>query len=170
MLPQDVVVLAKLVSYGSARPALAQMASDLSLSTSQVHASIRRLERSRLVDAQTGRPILSAVEEFFVHAVKYVFPPERGESTRGIPTAHAAPPLAKRIVQSGPAPVWPDAEGTVRGLTLQPLHKIAPAASRRDPALYDLLTLVDAVRDGRARERKLAEKELAVRLRTLLRG
>jgi hypothetical protein len=30
----------------------------------------------------------------------------------------------------------------------------------RDPLLHELLALVDAIREGRARERKLAEREL----------
>ena len=61
LLSQDMVVLAKLVSYGGKRPPIAQMAGDLALSPSQVHASLKRLERSRLVDGQTGRPLLKAV-------------------------------------------------------------------------------------------------------------
>jgi hypothetical protein len=36
--------------------------------------------------------------------------------------------------------------------------------------LHELLALIDALRDGRVRERQLAEKELRVRLRRLLRG
>lgn len=43
LLPQDMVVLAKLVSYGGERPRIAQMAGDLALSPSQVHASLKRL-------------------------------------------------------------------------------------------------------------------------------
>jgi hypothetical protein len=35
----------------------------------------------------------------------------------------------------------------------------------RDPALYEFLALMDAIRDGRARERKLAEEELRSRIR-----
>ena len=58
LLPQDVVVLAKLVSYGGARPPIAQVAGDLALSPSQVHASLKRLERSRLIDRSDGRPAL----------------------------------------------------------------------------------------------------------------
>jgi DNA-binding MarR family transcriptional regulator len=56
LLPQDVVVLAKLVSYGGARPSIAQVAGDLALSPSQVHASLRRLERSRLMILRPGGP------------------------------------------------------------------------------------------------------------------
>ncbi|MGA7802557.1 MAG: nucleotidyltransferase domain-containing protein, partial [Gammaproteobacteria bacterium] len=37
-------------------------------------------------------------------------------------------------------------------------------AAKRDPALYALLALVDAIRGGRARERALAMKELKQRL------
>ena len=57
----------------------------------------------------------------------------------------------------------------MRGVTFEPLHKSAPAAARKDPALYELLPLIDAVRDGGGRERKLAEKELSTSLRGLLR-
>jgi hypothetical protein len=171
LLPQDVVVLAKLVSCGGARPGIAQLAADLLLSPSQVHASLKRLERARLADTHSGRPILRAVEEFLVHAVKYVFPAQRGELTRGLPTAYAAPPLNALVVGSGEQPpVWPDPEGEVRGVGFEPLCKSVPKAARKDPALYELLALVDALRDGRARERRIAERELSARLRKLLRG
>jgi hypothetical protein len=171
LLPQDVVVLAKLVCYGGERPPIAQVAGDLALSPSQVHASLKRLERSRLVDAQSGRPLLKAVEEFLTHGVKYTFPAQRGEATRGVPTGYAAPPLNDQIAADGDLPpVWPDAEGSVRGVTLEPLHRAVPKAARKDPTLYEILALIDALRDGRVRERQLAERELSARLRRLLRG
>jgi hypothetical protein len=44
------------------------------------------------------------------------------------------------------------------------LHKQAPKAALRDPALYEMLALVDAVRGDRVRERKLAVEELTRRL------
>jgi hypothetical protein len=171
LLGQDIVLLAKLVSYAGARPPIAQVAGDLALSPSQVHASLKRLGRSRLIDAQTSRPLLKAVEEFLIHGVKYAFPVERGEPTRGMPTAYAAPPLSDQIAASSDLPpVWPDAEGKVRGITFEPLHRAAVEAARRDPAVHELLALIDALRDGRARERQLAEKELSARLRRYLRG
>lgn len=163
-------MLAKLVSYRGERPPIAQLGSDLGLSPSQVHASLKRLGRSRLLEVQTCRPLLRAVEEFLIHGVKYAFPAQRGEATRGMPTAHAAPPLEGQIIEGDLPPVWPDAEGVVRGVTLEPLHKAAPKAARKDPALYELLALIDALRDGRVRERQLAEKELSARLRRFLRG
>lgn len=165
--PQDVFVLAKLLSYQGGRPSMAQMGLDLSISPSEVHAALKRLTHARLVagDAAGHRPLLAAVAEFLVHGVKYAFPPRRGEVTRGLPTSYAAPPLDRTIdAGSDLPPVWACPDGTVRGVALEPLYKTAPAAARRDPVLYEYLALIDALREGRARERALAEKELLARL------
>jgi hypothetical protein len=166
--PQDVLVLAKLLAYAGNRPPMAQMGVDLSISASEVHAALRRLSESHLVANDSGgtRPILQAVEEFFIHGVKYAFPARRGEVARGVPTSYAAPPLNLHIAASAdPPPVWPHPEGAVRGVSLEPLYRSVPAAALRDPVLYQLLALIDALRAGRARERKLAEEELRVRIR-----
>jgi hypothetical protein len=44
------------------------------------------------------------------------------------------------------------------------------SGSWRDPALYEKLALVDDLRDGRTRERKLAEQELKKLLRKKVDG
>ena len=134
-------------------------------SASEVHAGLKRLSCSGLV-VTSDRPVLDAVEEFFVHAVKYIFPAKRGEITRGLPTSYAAPPI-DRLVTSGSElpPVWPFPEGDRRGVTLEPLYSTVPAAALRDSNLYELLALLDAVRAGRARERRLAAKALALKVR-----
>ena len=103
---------------------MAQMGIDLSISSSEVHAALKRLVLSRLVSsADSGnRPLLQAVEEFLVHGLRYAFPTRRGEVTRGVLTSYAAPPLNRQI-QSGSdlPPVWPFPEGQHRGVTLEPL-------------------------------------------------
>ena len=166
--PQDVVVLLKLVALGPEPWTFQRLAVELSISQSEVHAGVRRAVAARLMsDATTasGRPVRDALLEFLVHGVKYAFPPERGALTRGVPTGYAAPPLNKLIVgSSDPPPVWPYAEGSVRGLAFAPLYPSVPAAALKDARLYELLALVDAIRDGRARERTLAAKELESRL------
>ena len=210
LLPQDVVVLAKLLTYADRRPSLARMAADLFLSGSQVHAALKRLEAARLVledaqssrpttsnlraaarpilkdarssrqltsnrrvserllfkNARSGRPNTSAAEEFLVHGAKYMFPAVRGGITRGMLTSYAAVPL-NRHISPGPdlPPVWPFAMGKHRGVSLQPLHVTVPLAAQADPRLYELLALLDALRDGRARERSLAETEIVQRIR-----
>ena len=168
LLPQDVVVLAKLLSYSGRRPPLVRMAVDLVLSTSQVHAALTRLAAARLVfnDARDSRPNSKAVEEFLVHGVKYMFPAVRGHVTRGMLTSYAAPPLNRQISTGRDLPpVWPLATGQHRGVSLAPLHRTAPLAARADTHLYELLALLDALRDGRARERNLAAREIAERVR-----
>jgi hypothetical protein len=61
-------------------------------------------------------------------------------------------------------PVWPYPEGPVRGIAFAPLHKNVPQAALADARLYELLALSDALREGRARERKLAAAELERRI------
>jgi hypothetical protein len=113
-----------------------------------------------------NRPNFSALEEFLVHGLKYVFPPERGELTRGVPTSYAAEPLRSIIAQGNePNPVWPCEQGKQRGVAFEPLYRTAPIAALRDPSFYEYLALADALRDGRVRERKAAETELCRRLR-----
>jgi hypothetical protein len=72
--------------------------------------------------------------------------------------------LNAQFAQAELPPIWPDPEGTVRGEGLAPLYRSAPRAALRDPRLYEWLALVDAVRAGRARERKLAALEIERRL------
>jgi hypothetical protein len=166
--PQDVVVALKLCAYPDARPAMSVIANDLSLSPSEVHGAIRRLRASRLLHGPNlkDRPNISALEEFLIHGLKYAFPAEHGEVTRGIPTSYAAEPLKSEVSMSNDLPpVWPWHEGNTRGVGLEPLYKSVPQAALRDSNLYQFLALVDAIRDGRSRERRIAERELVHRLR-----
>jgi hypothetical protein len=166
--PQDVVILLKLVAIDGEPWTYQRLAVELSISQSEAHAGMRRAVAARLMsDATTsaGRPVLPALAEFVVHGVRYAYPPERGALTAGMPTGYAAPPLNQVITQPDePPPVWPYADGKVRGYSLAPLYPSVPAAAARDAALYELLALVDAIRDGRARERSLAAKEIEKRL------
>lgn len=166
--PQDVVVAAKLLTYEDSRPVIATMAVELELSQSHVHRSLKRLESARLIHSNKLRnaPIRRAIREFFLHGVKYSFPAKRGQITRGLATGYAAPPLRDLIAASpdDPPPVWPSAEGSDRGISFAPLYDNVPIAALRDGRLYEILALLDALRDGRARERKLAEHELIRRI------
>jgi hypothetical protein len=163
--PQDIVILLKLVTLGSRPWSYSSLAYELAMSPSEVHGGIKRAAASRLFDSQRNVPVVRSLQEFLVHGVSYAFPPDRGHLTRGVPTSYAAPPLNSLLVQSEePPPVWPDPEGTVRGYEFSPLYRSVSKAVSRDNALYELLALVDAIRDGRARERELAVKLLTERL------
>ena len=139
------------------------LAIDLCMSVSETHAGMKRAQRAGLIHICDDRFQVGvrAFEEFLLHGLRYVFVPDRGELTRGLPTAHAAPPIASHIVATDePPPVWPTPDGSVRGLAFSPLYKAAPQAALRDATLYELLVIVDALRGGRARERQIAAKEL----------
>ncbi len=113
---------------------------------------------------------MNALREYLIHGVKYAFPAPRGAPTRRMPTSYAAPTL-RALIQHEEAkdlpPVWADPEGKVRGYALDPLFRNVPYAARKDRQLYELLALVDALREGRARERNLAATELGRRLEVL---
>ncbi len=165
--PLDIIVLLKLSLSNSDRPTYLQLANQLYVYPSEVYASIKRARASHFVQGPelNDRLNRSALLEFLLHGICYAFPAERGAMTRGMPTRYAASPLRQHLEQGNePPPVWPYAEGSVRGYSYAPLHKSAPKAALADLHLYELLVLVDAMRDGNARERELALKELTKRL------
>lgn len=164
--PQDILVLLKL-AISEESPSYHTLARELGMSSSEIHKALKRATSARLATraGNSVRPLRPALVEFLAHGIRYAFAPERGGPTRGMPTASAAPPLDQHLSPPDPPPVWPDPEGSVRGFAFSPLYRSAPQAARNDPALYELLALVDAVRGGDARERKLAIQELTSRLR-----
>jgi hypothetical protein len=159
----DVVVLLKLL-LKTQKPSYADLSKELCMSASEVHAAIRRGIAAGLIDSASRLPLRKPLENYLLHGVRYAFPATPGRLARGIPTAHAAPPLSEKISRDDLPPVWPDPEGTVRGYAIEPLYGSVPAAAKKDSLLYELLALVDALRMGRARERKFAEDELKLRL------
>ncbi|HZQ46471.1 MAG TPA: hypothetical protein VFC07_05625, partial [Verrucomicrobiae bacterium] len=132
-------------------------------SASEIHAAVRRGIEAGLIDHLSRLPLRKPLEDYLIHGVRYAFPAKPGRLARGIPTAHAAPPLSEKISSDDLPPVWPDPEGTVKGYAIEPLYSSVPAAVKSDSALYELLALIDVLRIGRARERKLAEEELRTR-------
>ena len=126
---QDVLVALALAAEGPMPfEALARLTGQ---AVSQSHASVKRLEKSRLVNADrsVNRPNLA---EFLIHGVRYLLPPVSLGVLTGMPTAGAAPSLQS---MSFPMPdaapwVWPDDDGTVRGVGLAPICASAPGAAR----------------------------------------
>lgn len=159
----DIVVLLKLLGSDRGAP-YAELSRDIGISASEIHASVRRGIDAGLLDGTARRPLLRPLEEYLIHGVRYAFPAKRGPIARGIPTAYAAMPLAEHFDTDDLPPVWSDPEGTTRGYAVEPLYRSVPKVSRRDRKLYELLALVDALRIGRVRDRKLAEGELRKRI------
>lgn len=160
--PQDVVVA---MAAGLTRPgqqAMNRLAASAGLGLAETYTAVRRGVQAGLLvrPPAPGRGVLVLREnllEFLVHGVRYAFPAVCGRITRGVPTAHSAPVLASRLSGGEAAAlVWPTPEGTSRGESLAPLHSGVPRAAAADPAMYEALALVDAIRAGGARVRELA--------------
>ena len=161
--PQDILFLLKLVAQGEKPWSFNKMALELGMSPAEVHAAAKRAVAARLAvkDEQTIRPNIRNLEEFLFHGIQYVFVPDRGGLTRGIPTSYASAPMESAFVfDKELPPVWSDPEGKIRGESFSPLYKSVPKAANNDPKLYKLLVLVDAIRGGRVREKEFAKKEL----------
>lgn len=166
MRPQDVVVLLKLTIADVNRLSMEQLAHSLGISAAEVFHSINRSRYAGLLLSTTPRSVARrGLLDLLFFGLKYVFPTQPGPVMRGMPTAHSALPLSLTIRPAADDQyVWPDPEGELRGHSIEPLFPAVPGAARRDPLLYELLTLTDALRVGRAREVMLARTELEQRI------
>jgi hypothetical protein len=164
--PPDVFVLLGLLTPAVARGwSVHSLAGDLAMPPAEAQRSLARLGETPVYDKarrQVNRP---AAQQLLLDAVALVAPARLGAPTRGMPTAWAAPPLAARVPAGKDLPpVWPDPVGGAKGLTLTPLHKSASEVALADPWMHEALALVDALRVGDARIRKLAAELLRARL------
>jgi DNA-binding Lrp family transcriptional regulator len=151
--PAGLVVALRLAEAPEAQ--YAQLAADLGISASAAHGAVRRLQAAGLLRPDSRIVNRLALSEFLGHGVRYAFPARPGDEVRGVPTAHSAPPLADHIVAEDVL-VWPSHGGPATGRAIAPLYPKASELPHRCPTLYQSLALVDALRVGRARERKLA--------------
>jgi hypothetical protein len=159
--PQDIVVLLKLHLLDGQSWTFERVASGLFMSASQVYQALVRAEEAGLyfAGARTIRPY--ALAEFLEHGVRYAFATRPGSETTGVPTSHSAAPLKDCIVSGQRiAYVWPCEKGDTAGLAITPLHRSVPLAAIADPAFHQLMSLVDALRLGRIRERQIASQKL----------
>lgn len=156
--PHDVAVALQLCLTPDAP--FAALAQAVGLSQGEAHNAVKRLGKARLLRSGTRQVNRHALLDFLTSGVPYVFATEPGPETLGVPTAHAAPPLADEF-RGAPPVVWPSVDGTVRGESVEPLYPGAVKAASRNEMLHGYLALVDALRIGRARERRRARAILA---------
>lgn len=143
------------------------LADDLRVPHPVVQRALARAQEADLYSADRREVHRPHFEEFAVHALRFVAPGRLGPLVPGVPAAWAAEPMAKAIVSSGddPPPVWPHAEGAVRGQAVAPLHEAAPEAVAEWPAFGEILASLDSLRIGDVRVRGVAEAFLVDLLR-----
>ena len=94
-----------------------------------------------------------------------MFPAVPGGLAWGVPTSHSGPVLCDVIASSQPF-VWPCEGGGVQGRAVEPIHATVLKAAKGLPLAYEVLSLADAVRVGRVREKRLAAEALARMVRS----
>lgn len=161
MRPQDIAVLLKIVVSPS-NWMNKDIAEALFLSPAEVSYSLQRSTLAELIDPSKRKVMRKAFLEFIQYGLPHVFPAIKGSIAIGIPTAFSSPVMSRNLMtnQSGEMVVWPYAEGEARGESITPLYPNAVKAALRDPELYELLALIDAMRLGKVREKEIALKLL----------
>lgn len=157
--PQDIVILMKLISIDNKNVTQVELARELFMSQSEVSESLFRSQYSRLISKNKQDIAKEKLFNFLLYGLPIAFPQQPGEITRGIPTGHSAAPLNNDF-ENKEIYVWPYSKGNVRGQSILPLYPSVVEAALLDSKLYELLSLIDAIRVGYARERSLAKKYL----------
>jgi predicted transcriptional regulator len=158
MRPQDVVVLLKVMKMDHDWR-YRDLSASLRLSLSEVSESLHRSHLAGLVDGSRRVVFRQSLMEFIRHGLKYVFPQHSGMPVTGVPTANSHVGFKGRILSELDY-VWPDPEGSMRGLAVVPLYRGVPEAAREDPELHLLLAAIDMIRLGGSRESAIAIAEL----------
>jgi hypothetical protein len=162
--PFDVAVALRLLLVPEER--YEPLAEALVTSTSAVHRAVARLQLSGLCKPGSRTVARPAFREFLLHGVRYAFPAVHGPERTGMATAWTHPDVATLFVD-GDLPrslIWASDRGNVRGETLVPLFPNLPAVAARDARLHELLALVDVLRAGSARERRVVGDALGERV------
>lgn len=163
MRPQDIAILLWIASLKNEQWTMKDVSNKVRVSASEVSESLNRSSYAGLLSADKKTVMKSSLLEFIEHGLKYVFPVQPGSITRGMLTAHSAPPL-NRLIESDFNFVWPAYFGKHRGQAIAPLYPAAPLACYKNEPFHELLALVDAVRVGKSREAGLALQEIKIRI------
>lgn len=164
--PQDIALLVKLLSKKNEDWRQIDLAMEMELSQSEIAKALSRLNKAMLVNGK--KPIGASALEFLIHGMKYSFPVQIGALSFGVPTAISAPAHEKMVVQNAEdVYVWPSAKGKKRGQSIKPLYPELAEAALKDRRFYDLMSAVEILRVGRARERKLAQSYLEKELKNV---
>lgn len=130
---------------------------ELLISPSMIFASVKRLRYAGLIADGPNRVNIKALGDFIQYGVPYAFADKPMEMTLGIPTSWGCPALKSNFNFSENTPdVWAHPKGVVRGYRVEPLHKKFPEASLGNENIYNYCGLIDAIRLGRSREKKMA--------------
>lgn len=160
---QDILILLYLLTLPKGW-VQSKVAKSLLISPAEVSNALNRCVVAGLLNTDKSRVNKLALREFLIGGLKYAFPAEITAKVRGIATAHSASPIKEKISEGEDIYVWSHYLGTRRGFGVKPLYKTVPKIAEKNPALYELLIIVDTLRIGKVRETEIAIEELDKRL------
>ena len=154
MRPQDIVILLKILTING-NWQYRDLSSTLSMSLSEISGSLNRSFLAGLIDESRKNVFRQSLMEFIEHGLHYVFPQHPGTLVTGMPTAHSYEAFSHQF-KTDENYVWPDENGSIRGLSITPLYKGVTMAVKHDKKLYSLLAAIEIIRLGKTRELGLA--------------
>jgi hypothetical protein len=153
--PHDIVVLLKLCQTDNLKQK--DLASTLFLSQAEISDSLNRSVFAGLIDEKKKYVMRQGLYEFIVYGLKYVVPVVPGNRMKGLATGHSAS-IMKNKITADIDYVWPDKDGDMMGLSIEPLYKNQLQAAKLDLQLYDALVAMDSLRLRNPREFDIAKK------------
>lgn len=137
------------------------------ISAGEISKSTKRLITARLLVKREERYFTEsgALLEWLCYGVRYAYPWQNSGYGRGMPTAWNCPILKSDVMPPVPALVWQQTGGVMEGIYVEPFHAAVPFAAARDPLLYEVLSLVDAIRIGKPRELAIARSMLTEKIK-----
>lgn len=158
--PHDIVVLLKISLWQDNKAWLAKdLAQHLFLSTSEISESLMRCQYAKLLDHSKRNVMHHALYELIRYGLPYFYATEPGAIVQGMPTAHSHHHVSV-VIPSDTRYVWPDPHAQFRGQSIEPLYPKQVEAAKLDEKLYELLAMIDVLRVGRNREKRIAESNL----------
>jgi hypothetical protein len=160
--PQDVLILSKLIVCKSNPILQKDLSETLHISRAEISFGFERLKNANLISEDKKNVNQLASLEFLQHALKYLFPVEKGGIDRGYAIGPSFTFFKKKVVHGEELPfIWPDANGPEKGMTIFPFFKKLVRASNNDEKLFHFLNVIEIFRGvGGIRHQKEAIKEL----------
>jgi len=159
MRPHDIAILVKVFINQGQFWYIKDIAFEMQISQSEFSESLHRSWYAELLDDRKQNVLVTNFYEFLIYGLRFVFPQRPGEIVRGIPTAHSHPEI-RMMFLSDIKYVWPDAGSKEMGFLVEPFYIKQTKAVQQDPELYRILSLIEILRVGNAREVNYARTEL----------
>lgn len=163
--PHDIAIAIKILLEKKSDWRQVDISQELGLSQSEVAKSLKRLNFAGI---ELGRRInKTALLDLILHGIKYIYPTKPGALGFGLPTSISAPAHKNSVVNDSEVFIWPFPNGEIRGQIIDPFYKNIAKAALKDRDFYDIMSAIDILRIGKARERSYAQKFIEKRIGSL---